>query len=220
MTIYLILKRVIAAIVLFFLLSFTSAFGADNPIEKTEVDTVGYYYNETEHVLTEDQKNGKPLYSYGNIYSSRGRRGYQYYTSGRNYTKQYRVVGIERKDNETLVDFMIKPTGSPAWGSISENIYLRDKKTGDMYKIRRENNGIPLGRVLVITDWYNRYLCYTFVFPPLPSSVKVVDLFVERSKTRVLTDNMKIKKGGSWNDYNLNVKKYEKIRNSATKIIE
>lgn len=213
MRIYLKFKNISFLAISFVVFFLVHSFGNATPliynmVEISNVDTVGYYYNETEYVVKDEQIKDRPSYIYEN------------YERRWNYIKTYRVIGIEKKENETFVDFIISPKKSLTWGVISENIFLRDKKTGDLYKIRRENNGIPLGRALVFKGKKTEYICYTFVFPPLPPSVKVVDLVRGSSKTLVRTDNMKNFSTGTWNDMSLKVKKYEKIKKSSPRIIE
>lgn len=187
-------------VALFFLQSFsTVSITEKDTVEAIEKDTV--YYNESEHVLSEEQKKIIPSYAYYN----------------RN-AKKYRVVGIGKTPNETFVDYVIVPRSTTVWSSISENTYLRDRKTGDMYKIRRVEKGIPLGQVLVINERRNRYVCFTLVFPPLPPSVKVVDLVEEPSRKVVYSDNMG--RDNLWYDRGLKIKKFQKIRSSSPKIIE
>lgn len=179
----------------FSLQSFSIASSAvDQTVETIKKDT--FHFCKTEYILSEEQKQLIPNYAYYNRKADK-----------------YRVIGIERTPTETYVDYIIVPTVSASWTAISKNTFLRDQKTGDMYKVRRLEKDIPLEQILVITNRENRYVCFTLVFPPLPPSVKVVD-FIEESSRKVNGQEVR------WRDRDLKVKKYEKIRMSAPKIIE
>ncbi len=99
-------------------------------------------------------------------------------------------IYIEREENRTLVT-RIKPIESD-WDYMiipeKHKVALVDCRTGDSYMLREVCNDYPTGYPFYIRHHQKQMIEITFVYPPLPSSVKMVDIL------------------DGWNVYNVKVK--------------
>lgn len=107
------------------------------------------------------------------------------------YGYEQGVVNIIRSDKETKVILSVRVGYDNAWVFFSENTFLRDCETGDMYKVRRMEKDIPLAETIWIRDMYNSVLEFTMVFPSLGKDVKRIDFLQYDSNqgTRPMSGN-------------------------------
>ncbi len=162
-----------------------------------------------DYTLREDQINGLPDYI---VFDKDSKHRYPIFSP----LLHERAIGIENKETETLVDFVITPSNNMYWFGVSENTYLMDYKTENRYKIRGIKNDIPLGQGLVVKDQKNKSICLTLIFPPLGEKVKKVDLIELVSETIISpTDGVQL-----FHNRNLNVKDLVDTKNKMGKIIK
>lgn len=87
-------------------------------------------------------------------------------------------IYIERDEEKTLVT-RIFPVLSD-WEQMSfpdkNKIMLIDSQTGDRYLLRELRGEYPLGTPFYIRRHRKQMVQFTFLFPPLPSSVKTIDI--------------------------------------------
>lgn len=112
------------------------------------------------------------------------------------------VIDVRTNKLETYVTLAVPIHFKANWIALASNTILYDRRTGDIYKVRRENNGIPLDQVSVIKGFEQQVIEVTLVFPPLKRHVRRVD-FMEMpgsESTCKIPDN-----GSKWIFYNLRV---------------
>jgi hypothetical protein len=83
-------------------------------------------------------------------------------------------IRCTRKD--TRVTLHCKVSGNEWWFYFDKGTSLIDKATGDIFLIKGVERNIPLNQTIVVTGCSNRYVEFTLIFPPLPESVKAVDI--------------------------------------------
>ena len=83
-------------------------------------------------------------------------------------------IRCTRKD--TRVTLHCKVSGNEWWFYFDKGTSLIDKATGDIFLIKGVERNIPLNQTIVVTGCSNRYVEFTLIFPPLPESVKAVDM--------------------------------------------
>lgn len=133
-----------------------------------EASKKDYILTKDEYILNQSQINYEIKYS-NTIFGNR-----------RNYYDK-KIVRITTEKGETRVDLAMYINRDNQGISISENSYLRDKKDGVLYKIRRIEREIPLAKVLVIPDSRGEYISFTLIFPPLGEDVKKLEFVTAKS---------------------------------------
>ncbi len=127
-----------------------------------------------------------------------------------------RIIGITHTDKETFVDFVVCPIYDSWWCIFSSKMFLKDRRTENMYQIRRIDNDIPLNKLLVIKGHNSSYVTFTLVFPRLHEDVKIVDLISHRAPGVVYPSNT----GPAWNYENIYIRDFEKAAKSKSNIIK
>lgn len=102
------------------------------------------------------------------------------------------LVNIIRTNKETRVVLTVRSKYRYGWVFFSENTFLRDCETGDLYKVRRMANNIPLAKTIYLGDAYGT-VEFTMVFPPLRKNVKRIDYIQKNSN-----HDTRPTKGGNW----------------------
>jgi len=87
-----------------------------------------------------------------------------------------KLVRIVRSKKETKVTYAIPIFKNEWWIYLSTGFTIVDKKTKDRYVVRREENGLPLNQILVVTGSTYKMIEITEVFPPLKESVEMIDI--------------------------------------------
>ncbi len=87
-------------------------------------------------------------------------------------------IYIEREEDRTLVTrvFPIHSDWELMKFPDKNKIMLIDSRTGDRYLLRELQGGYPLGTPFYIRRHQKQMVQFTFTFPPLPSSVKTIDI--------------------------------------------
>lgn len=83
---------------------------------------------------------------------------------------------IERCKTETKVTFRQPIYYDRQWLHYGKGFKIIDRNSGDEYNVRGYADGIPFGRLLIVTDCDRKYIFITLVFPKLKRSVKNIDL--------------------------------------------
>ena len=117
-----------------------------------------------------------------------------------------KIIGMEITENETLVDFVIRPSYDVFWWAMSQNACLLDPHTGIRYKIRGIDGGIPLEELLIVKGYYGVELYFTLIFPPLDPGVKRLSFLEYEFETLVRPSNG----GRLFLDPNLKVKRLQR----------
>lgn len=86
------------------------------------------------------------------------------------------ISHIQCTRKETRVTLHYKVSGNEWWFYFDKGTSLIDKATGDIFLIRGVERNVPLNQTIVVTGCSNRYVEFTLIFPPLPESVKAVDM--------------------------------------------
>ncbi len=130
--------------------------------------------------------------------------------------RQDRIIGIRHSETETFVDFIVRPANDSWWCIFSSRTFLKDKRTEDMYKIRRLENDVPLDKFLVIKGHKYSFVTFTLVFPRLDTNVKIVDFIEYRAPHVAYPSNS----GATFNYNDIYIKDFEKNIKSTSNIIK
>lgn len=87
------------------------------------------------------------------------------------------LICIDRDKKETRVTVAVPVTFDDQWFRFDSNFSIRNIKNGDIYRIRSLTRDIPLNQKFFIDGMRGRMVEFTMIFPPLPSKVKVVDIY-------------------------------------------
>ena len=82
---------------------------------------------------------------------------------------------IERCKDETKVTFLQPIYWDYQWMYYGPGYTIVDKRSGDQYKARSVDSGIPL-ELLTVRGCNGKYIFITLVFPKLKKSVKYIDI--------------------------------------------
>lgn len=113
------------------------------------------------------------------------------------------LVNIICTDKSTKVVLTVKVGYDNAWVFFSENTFLRDCQTGDLYKVRQMQNELPLGKTIYIYDMEGAVLQFTMIFPPLKLGVKTID-YLQYDSNR----GKRPLEGNNWTFTNLNLSEF------------
>ncbi len=125
----------------------------------------GYIISKDEYILSQSQINYELRFN-SSIF--------------RDYRKNDIARVVIEKDS-TMVDLLTPISRENQGIVISENTFLRDKKSGVLYKIRRIKRNIPLAKLLVIPNSRGEHISFTLIFPPLAEDVKKLELITIKS---------------------------------------
>ena len=109
---------------------------------------------------------------------------------------------IVREKKETRLVLLSYVTSEEQTYFFSSNLFIVDNRTGDRYKVRRVLN-YNLDERFRLRHYKNQVLEFTLIFPPLPKSVRNIDV-IEQGTTK------------RWNFRNVDVKDVER---EAVKVI-
>lgn len=111
-------------------------------------------------------------------------------------------IRCTRKD--TRVTLHYKVSGNEWWFYFDKGLSLIDKATGDIFLVKGVERNVPLNQTIVVTGCSNRYVEFTLIFPPLPETIKEVDLreFIA-DRSNIMSDG-----SGDTRFENLVLKKY------------
>jgi len=91
-------------------------------------------------------------------------------------SNERKIVSIEKSLNETKVTIAIPIHNDQMWIYFSSGLTIVDKNTKDRYIVRRVENKLPLNQTLIVTGCGRKMIEITEVFPPLKSSVELIDI--------------------------------------------
>ncbi len=137
---------------------------------KSSVAKKSCYIREDEYVLKPSQINYELKYR-SSLF------GYKYIDK--------EILRVAISDEATRVDVVVRIQNRGQGLVISENTYLRDKKSGVLYKIRRIDNDIPLAELLIVPDSQGECVSFTLVFPPIGVDVKKLELISLKSNNNL-----------------------------------
>lgn len=100
------------------------------------------------------------------------------------------IQKIERTAEATKITMTYPVGGNEWWFYFPKGLSIVDKHTKDIYQIKYVENKFPLDKKFIITGCCNKYVSFVLVFPPLPASVKTIQLheFVSEDSD-VMSDN-------------------------------
>lgn len=97
-------------------------------------------------------------------------------TYNRNMGTKPILHSIEQCKTETKVTFRQPIYFDRQWLHYGKGFKIIDRGSGDEYNVRGYADGIPFGRLLIVTGCDRKYIFITLVFPKLKRSVKNIDL--------------------------------------------
>lgn len=116
--------------------------------------------------------------------------------------QEHGLVNIFCSEDETKVVLTVAVSGDYGWVFFSGNTFLRDCETGDLYKVRRMESGIPLDEVLYFNG-VSGLVQFTMVFPPLTKAVKSID-YIQYNSNK----DTRPTKGRNWKFSDIDLSEY------------
>lgn len=86
------------------------------------------------------------------------------------------LYSIERGKKETKVIFLQPIYFDSQWLHYSPGFKIIDRSSGDEYNVRGYDHGLPMGRLLIIKGYDQKYILVTLIFPKLKKKVKRIDI--------------------------------------------
>lgn len=115
------------------------------------------------------------------------------------------LYSIERCADETKVTFMQPIYSNWLWVHFSPGMKIVDRGSGDEYKIRGYDGGLPFERLLVVKGHNNQYIFITLIFPKLKENVCRIDILELPHEKDILPSN---DDGVPKSYFNVNVEDY------------
>ena len=86
------------------------------------------------------------------------------------------LYSIMNKGTETIVTFVQPIYFDSQWVSYGYGFQIRDRKSGDIYKVRGYEGDLPMNRLLIVKGCNQKNILISLRFPRLKNRVKVVDI--------------------------------------------
>lgn len=131
--------------------------------------------------------------------------------------EEIRVYSIANRGKETIVTFIQPIYFNSQWLSYSPGFQIVDKKTGDIYKVRRYDGGLPMDRLLIVKGFNGKNILISLVFPKLKKKVKKIDILELPHENQLVPSN---DNGRPTSFYDVDVKKYLNRDKRSGKVYE
>lgn len=131
--------------------------------------------------------------------------------------EKIRLYQISKRGKETIVTFVQPIYFDSQWLSYSPGFQIVDKKSGDIYKVRRYDEGLPMDRLLIVRGCNRKNILISLVFPKLKRRVKCVDIIEGRHENQLIPSN---DNGIPTSFYNVNLSEYWNRDKRSGKIYE
>ncbi len=131
--------------------------------------------------------------------------------------EEIRVYSIANRGKETIVTFIQPIYFNSQWLSYSPGFQIVDKKTGDIYKVRRYDGGLPMDRLLIVKGFNGKNILISLVFPKLKRRVKKIDILELPHENQLVPSN---DNGKPTSFYDVNVKRYLNKEKRSGKVYE
>lgn len=142
----------------------------------------------------------------------------RYAPSGEKFVpEEIRLYSITNRGKETVVTFIQPIYFDSQWVSYSPGFQIVDKKTGDIYKVRRYDGGLPMDRLLIVKGCNQKNLLISLVFPKLKRKVKEIDILELPHEKQLIPSN---DNGIPTSFYNVQVKAYRDKDKRSGKVYE
>lgn len=128
-----------------------------------------------------------------------------------------RIYKISNRGKETIVTFVQPIYFDSQWVTYSPGFQIVDKKSGDIYKVRRYDDGLPMDRLLIVRGCNRKNILISLVFPKLKRRVKTVDIIEARHEKQLIPSN---DNGIPTSFYNVKVDEYLNKDKKSGKIYE
>ena len=131
--------------------------------------------------------------------------------------EEIRIYSIANRGKETVVTFVQPIYFDSQWLSYSPGFEIVDKKSGDVYKVRRYDGGLPMDRLLIVKGCNRKNILISLVFPKLKKKVKVVDILEQPHEKQLVPSN---DNGKPTSFYGVCLKKYWNKEKRSGKVYE
>jgi beta-lactamase regulating signal transducer with metallopeptidase domain len=91
-------------------------------------------------------------------------------------SRETKVVRIEKNEKDTKVTLAIPIRKNESWVYFDSGFSIVNKLNQDRYVIRKLENNFPLDKTIIISNYNQKMIEVTLIFPPLPETVELVDI--------------------------------------------
>lgn len=131
--------------------------------------------------------------------------------------EKIRLYSISDRGKETIVTFVQPIYFDSQWLSYSPGFQIVDKASGDVYKVRRYDDGLPMDRLLIVKGSNRKNLLISLVFPKLKKKVKFIDIIEAPHENQLVPSN---DNGNPTSFYNVFVPAYRDKDKRSGKVYE
>ena len=119
-------------------------------------------------------------------------------------SRETKVVRIEKNKNDTKVTLAIPIHKNDMWVYFDRAFAIVDKKNQDRYVVRKLENDLPLDKTIIISNYNQKMIEVTLVFPPLQKSVDLIDIIEYHSDDAIKIGNS----NNNWKFMNIPIAQY------------